>query len=78
MLSTEFDALPFLVRLFDPRSGIGAGALDFFELEMIFTKVHEESYEKPDLTEEMIEKWWCVGDERNREAVWVQGVKIFG
>ncbi|KAH7870908.1 Metallo-dependent hydrolase [Lentinula edodes] len=75
-VGAPFDAQQ--IRLFDPRSGIGAGALDFFELEMVVTKCHEESYKKPDLTEEMIEKWWCIGDERNREAVWVQGVKIFG
>ena len=25
------------------------------------------------LTEDMIEKWWCLGDTRNRSGMWVQG-----
>ena len=25
------------------------------------------------LTEDMIEKWWCLGDTRNRRGMWVQG-----
>ena len=25
------------------------------------------------LTEDMIEKWWCLGDTRNRSGIWVQG-----
>ena len=29
----------------------------------------------PPLTEDLIEKWWCVGDFRNRRMVWVQGRK---
>ena len=29
------------------------------------------------ITEEMLEKWWCMGDTRNRLGVWVQGVRRF-
>ncbi|KAJ4481976.1 hypothetical protein J3R30DRAFT_2108856 [Lentinula aciculospora] len=65
------------IRLFDPLTGVGTGALDFFELEM---EIINEGcdWEKRVLTEGMLEKWWCVGDERNREAMWVQGMKILG
>ncbi|KIK57171.1 hypothetical protein GYMLUDRAFT_46417 [Collybiopsis luxurians FD-317 M1] len=27
------------------------------------------------LSEEMVEKWWCVGDQRNRVRMWIQGVE---
>lgn len=29
-----------------------------------------------ELNEEMIEKWWCVGDDRNRKGMWIQGVSV--
>jgi len=45
------------------------GALDFFELEKEKTS-EDRSIQ---LLDEMIEKWWCVGDERNRMGMWIQG-----
>ncbi|KAH9950656.1 hypothetical protein B0H21DRAFT_776591 [Amylocystis lapponica] len=58
-----FDAQ--LIRMFDPRTGAGVGAMDFFE------NVTERK-----LTEDMVEKWWCLGDVRNRMETWVQGRKV--
>ncbi|KAL1744495.1 hypothetical protein HDZ31DRAFT_38464 [Schizophyllum fasciatum] len=54
------------IRLYDSGSGVGVGALDFFDLELEPTGPHV-------LTEEMIEKWWCLGDARNRIDMYVQG-----
>ncbi|KAE9405658.1 Metallo-dependent hydrolase, partial [Gymnopus androsaceus JB14] len=48
---------------------VGVGALDFFELEKEKTS-EDRSIQ---LLDEMIEKWWCVGDERNRMGMWIQG-----
>jgi len=57
----------FLVRLYDPTADEGVGALDFLD--------HDEKSPllRFKLTEDVIEKWWCLGDVRNRAAVWVQG-----
>jgi len=55
-------AHPMLVDLVD-KSGRGIANLDFFDPVAV-------------LTEEHIEKWWCLGDNRNRSAVWVQGKQI--
>ena len=54
------------VRLYDSTTGEGVGALDFLDGE-------ESSVLRSRLTEDMIEKWWCLGDARNRVVVWVQG-----
>lgn len=51
------------MRLFDEHSGIGVGALDFFD----------NGEGNNTLNEEMIEKWWCIGDVRNRVGMWIQG-----
>ena len=53
-----------VVLLYDPTTGEGAGALDFLDREDLV---------RSKLTEDEIEKWWCLGDVRNRVAVWVQG-----
>ncbi|KAJ6508529.1 hypothetical protein C8R45DRAFT_967724 [Mycena sanguinolenta] len=55
------------IRLFDPSSRMGVGALDFFDLE---------ADNVGNLTLEMVEKWWCIGDARNRIGMWVQGAKL--
>lgn len=44
-------------------SGGGIGNLDFFDAFDI-------------LTWESIEKWWCLGNNSNRSAVWIQGRKV--
>ncbi|KAL1728585.1 hypothetical protein EV714DRAFT_214809 [Schizophyllum commune] len=54
------------IRLYDGDSGIGLGALDFFDLEL-------DAVAPRILAEEMIEKWWCQGDARNRVGMYVQG-----
>ncbi|KAH8114374.1 hypothetical protein DFH11DRAFT_1766669 [Phellopilus nigrolimitatus] len=64
-VSAPFDAQ--LIQLFDSRDGQGIGSLDFFEII---------SATRP-ITEEMLEKWWCIGDTRNRIELWVQGRKCF-
>ena len=53
------------VRLSDAGTKVGIGPLDFFE--------HPDK-----ITLEMVEKWWCLGDIRNRFAVWVQGRQLWG
>ncbi|KAJ3504639.1 hypothetical protein NLJ89_g7835 [Agrocybe chaxingu] len=72
-VGVPFDAQE--IRLYDPQTGIGIGPLDYFDLEA------EESGpplspEDTRLTADVIEKWWCVGDTRNRGRVWVQGNRV--
>lgn len=55
------------VRIKDSDDGSGVGALDFLDND-------EPSFI---LTKEDVEKWWCLGDVRNREAVWVQGSRVW-
>jgi len=47
----------------------GIGPLDLFETGL----ADDGSWV---LTEEHVEKWWCLGDVRNRAEVWVQGRKV--
>ncbi|KAF8551677.1 Metallo-dependent hydrolase [Imleria badia] len=54
------------ISVFDWERQGGVGALDFFELDT----------ECGGLTMDMIEKWWCMGDARNRVAMWVQGRQL--
>ncbi|KAG0704228.1 Metallo-dependent hydrolase [Suillus ampliporus] len=44
-------------------SNKGVGALDFFEPQS-------------GITLDLLEKWWCIGDERNRRGIWIQGQKL--
>lgn len=53
------------VRLYDPDTMQGVGPLDWFDLDT-----------SSRLNLEMIEKWWCLGDTRNRAGMWVQGRAI--
>lgn len=57
------------VCLFDSQ-GTGVGALDFFDQEDGDTTANSR------VTLEMVEKWWCIGDSRNRGDIWVQGAKL--
>jgi len=43
----------------------GIGALDFFDATSDFI-----------IDEEAVEKWWCLGDPRNRSGMWVQGKQV--
>lgn len=55
------------VCLYDPSTSEGVGALDFLDHD------NKSLLLKLKLEEDVIEKWWCLGDVRNRVAVWVQG-----
>lgn len=57
------------VRLFDPDTCVGVGALDFFDLEDLESG-------RTGLDVDMVEKWWCLGDDKNRVGMWVQGVEL--
>ncbi|KAK2465760.1 hypothetical protein APHAL10511_002304 [Amanita phalloides] len=59
-VGAPFDAQQ--INIHDAK-GTGIGALDFFDTP-------------GGLEEDMIEKWWCVGDTRNRSAIWVQGTRL--
>ncbi|OCB90164.1 hypothetical protein A7U60_g2625 [Sanghuangporus baumii] len=64
-VGAPFDAQ--LINLYNGTTGAGLGPLDFFD---------PPSEEQP-ITEEMLEKWWCIGDTRNRSGLWVQGRQCF-
>ncbi|KAG6808106.1 hypothetical protein H0H92_005367 [Tricholoma furcatifolium] len=66
-VGAEFDAQ--LIQLFDPTTGLGVGSLDFLDLE-------ETDIREVQVDEEMVEKWWCIGDVRNRKGMWVKGRKV--
>ncbi|PPQ86336.1 hypothetical protein CVT25_005637, partial [Psilocybe cyanescens] len=72
-VGAPFDAQE--IRIYDPVSGLGIGPLDYFDLESQFSE-NQSDPSRSQLTLDEIEKWWCVGDLRNRGAVWVQGRKI--
>ncbi|KZT12075.1 Metallo-dependent hydrolase [Laetiporus sulphureus 93-53] len=65
VVGVPFDAQH--IRLFDAYTGEGVGPLDFFD---------DNPLSKRELTTDMIEKWWCIGDGRNRCAMWVQGKRL--
>ncbi|KDR82361.1 hypothetical protein GALMADRAFT_56809 [Galerina marginata CBS 339.88] len=71
-VGAPFDAQE--IRLYDPVSGSGIGPLDYFDLETDSIGLTEplNSASAP----LMIEKWWCIGDVRNRGAVWVRGNQV--
>jgi len=53
-----------LVCLFNPSvMPGGTGPLDFLD----------PGHGSFDLSPEVIEKWWCLGDARNRTGMWIQG-----
>jgi guanine deaminase len=61
------DSPLLLVCLFNPRTApVGAGALDFLD----------PGHGLFDLSPGVIEKWWCLGDTRNRTGMWIQGKQI--
>ncbi|KAG9046743.1 hypothetical protein FS837_003764 [Tulasnella sp. UAMH 9824] len=44
----------------------GVGPLDFFDATGDF-----------EIDEDAVEKWWCLGDNRNRRSVWIQGRQVY-
>jgi len=60
-LGGPFDAQQ--ITLINGDSSTAVGQLDFFE-------------PVTDINEGLVEKWWCLGDDRNRTGVWVQGNKL--
>jgi len=66
-VGAPFDAQRIL--LYDPTTGEGVGPLDFLDCD-------KTTLLQSKLTEDAIEKWWCLGDVRNRVAVWVQGSSL--
>ncbi|KDQ62526.1 hypothetical protein JAAARDRAFT_170957 [Jaapia argillacea MUCL 33604] len=61
-VGAPFDAQQ--IAIFDPSCADGIGGIDFFG-------------EIPSLDMDLLEKWWCLGDHRNRRCVWVQGKVVF-
>ncbi|KAJ7442626.1 hypothetical protein FB451DRAFT_98387 [Mycena latifolia] len=66
-VGVPFDAQE--ICLFDSH-GCGVGALDFFDQETSGVATGLS------VTIEMVEKWWCLGEARNRMGMWVQGAKL--
>lgn len=60
-VGAPFDAQQ--ISLWDASTHVGMGALDFFDYPV-------------KITPEVVEKWWCLGDNRNRTNMWVQGIKL--
>lgn len=52
--------------MYDDASKTPTGPLDFFD-----------DFGALGLSEELVEKWWCIGDVRNRAGLWIQGQKRF-
>lgn len=73
LIRIDYSSCLFTVKLFDPATGTGNGALDFFDIEVSNIASRAAHI---NLTEQMIEKWWSLGDGRHREAVWVQGARL--
>ncbi|KAF8182620.1 hypothetical protein BJ912DRAFT_977867 [Pholiota molesta] len=75
-VGAPFDAQE--IRLFDSHTGVGVGPLDYFDLESDVSGSGDQASATKDtpIGLEHVEKWWCVGDTRNRGAVWVQGNEI--
>ncbi|KAF9071186.1 hypothetical protein BDP27DRAFT_1382483 [Rhodocollybia butyracea] len=73
-VGAPFDAQQ--IRLFDSDTGLGVGVLDFFELEAESKEKSASTESTVCISEEMIEKWWCNGDERNRIDMWIQGRRV--
>ncbi|KAF8636230.1 hypothetical protein AX17_003716 [Amanita inopinata Kibby_2008] len=64
LVGAPFDAQQ--IDLYDWDVHLGVGPLDFFFDD-------GEDMDVRGVDEDMVEKWWCIGDTRNRSRVWVQG-----
>ncbi|KAI0345878.1 Metallo-dependent hydrolase [Trametopsis cervina] len=65
-VGARFDAQQ--IALIDSSTGAGVGPIDFLD--------GEPAHITKELTLESIEKWFCIGDVRNRVGMWIQGRKI--
>ncbi|KAL4080910.1 hypothetical protein J3A83DRAFT_4203280 [Scleroderma citrinum] len=54
------------IAVYDVEASAGIGTLDFFDDQPL----------SDGITLDMIEKWWCMGDIRNRVGMWVQGKQL--
>ncbi|KAK1226269.1 hypothetical protein PQX77_010742 [Marasmius sp. AFHP31] len=57
------------VELFELNPARGTGSFEVLGFNI-------DKREACPLSEDMVEKWWCIGDSRNRVAMWVQGVRL--
>jgi len=60
-VGAPFDAQQ--ISVYDAIRKAGIGPIDFFD-------------EVNGIEEDLVEKWWCIGDTRNRRKMWVQGVEV--
>ncbi|GJE98265.1 Guanine deaminase [Phanerochaete sordida] len=67
VVGAPFDAQ--CIRIIDEGTGAGIGPMDFIDDEMV-------GMDAWSLTDEIVEKWWCLGDVRNRVKMWIQGKEI--
>ncbi|ORY31819.1 putative guanine aminohydrolase [Naematelia encephala] len=68
-IGMEFDAQ--LIQVADEKTDEGTGKLDFFDL------ANEEGEDVDDARwTELVERWWCNGDDRNRKGMWIQGKRL--
>ncbi|KAF8158550.1 hypothetical protein B0H34DRAFT_709328 [Crassisporium funariophilum] len=76
-VGAPFDAQE--IQLYNPAGGIGHGSLDYFDLETDArdSQASVSMGNKTHVGPEMIEKWWCIGDVRNRVRMWVQGKSVW-
>ncbi|KAI0702263.1 Metallo-dependent hydrolase [Cytidiella melzeri] len=65
-VGAPFDAQQ--IDTIDPNTGVGIGPIDFFEGEN--ADILQTS------SVETIEKWFCLGDVRNRHTMWIQGRRV--
>lgn len=76
----SFDVLRIFisVHIYDSTTGVGVGSLDYFDLEGDTDSGISQLHAELSINSEAIEKWWCIGDVRNRGTMWVQGKKVWG
>lgn len=75
---SSFDVLTIFmpVNIYDSTTGVGVGSLDYFDLEGDADSGISQPYAELSINSEAIEKWWCIGDVRNRGTMWVQGKEV--
>ncbi|KAJ8080430.1 hypothetical protein PM082_017263 [Marasmius tenuissimus] len=66
-VGAPFDAQQIELFKLNPACGTGSFEVLGFDID---------EREACPLSENMVEKWWCIGDSRNRVAMWVQGVRL--
>lgn len=64
------------IHIYDSMTGVGVGCLDYFDLEGDVNSGVSRPHAELAINSEAIEKWWCIGDVRNRGTMWVQGKKV--